>query len=122
MNKSMKQPLLTQNKQARMEMYANIARRFGELKTEGSQTSAVVAVLMDEFGACRDTIYKVIRMNRLHKRRIDRCDVLRYHEKMLMESKEISKRKASAEAKSKTAEKFGCSEGYIYQLVKLASL
>ena len=43
-----------------MELYANIARRFGELKTEGSQTSAVVAVLMD---ACRNTIYKVIRMN-----------------------------------------------------------
>lgn len=118
----MEQPLLTQNKQARMEMYANIARRFGELKTEGSQTSAVVALLMQEFDVCRNTIYKVIRMNRLHKRRIDRCDVLRYHEKMLLESKETSKRKASADAKRKTAEKFGCSEGYVYQLVKMASV
>lgn len=118
----MKRPLLTQNKQARMELYAHIARRFGEIKTEGSQTSAVVAVLMQEFCTCRNTIYKVIRMNRLHKRRIDRCDVLRYHEKMLLESKETSKRKASADAKRKTAEKFGCSEGYIYQLVNMAGL
>lgn len=118
----MEQPIITQTKQARMELYANIARRFGELKTEDSQTSAVVAVLMQEFGTCRNTIYKVIRMNRLHKRRIDRCDVLRYHEKMLMESKETSKRKASADAKRKTAEKFGCSEGYVYQLVKMAGV
>jgi hypothetical protein len=118
----MEHPIITQNKQERMELYANIARRFGELKTEGSQTSAVVAVLMREFGACRNTIYKVIRMNRLHKRRIDRCDVLRYHEKMLMESKETSKRKASADAKRKTASHFGCSEGYIYQLVNMAGV
>lgn len=118
----MKRPIITQNKQERMELYANIARRFGELKTEDSQTSAVVAVLMDEFGTCRNTIYKVIRMNRLHKRRIDRCDVLRYHEKMLKESQETSIRKASADAKRKTAEKFGCSEGYIYQLVNMAGV
>ena len=118
----MKRPIITQNKQERMELYSNIARRFGELKTEGSQTSAVVAVLMVEFGVCRNTIYKVIRMNRLHKRRIDRCDVLRYHDKMLAESKEASKRKASADAKRKTAEKFGCSEGYVYQLVNMAGV
>lgn len=118
----MEHPIITQTKQERMELYANIARRFGELKTEGSQTSAVVAVLMQEFGTCKNTIYKVIRMNRLYKRRIDRCDVLRYHEKMLLESKETSKRKASADAKRKTAEKFGCSEGYIYQLVNMAGV
>lgn len=118
----MEQPIITQTKQARMELYANIARRFGELRTEGSQTSAVVALLIDEFGTCRNTIYKVIRMNRLHKRRIDRCDVLRYHAKMLMESKETSKRKASADAKRKTAEKFGCSEGYVYQLVNMTGV
>ena len=105
-----------------MELYANIARRFKELNTEGSQISAVVAVLMQEFGTCKNTIYKVIRMNKLHKRRIDRCDVLRYHEKMLMESHETSKRKASADAKRKTAEKFGCSEGYVYQLVNMAGV
>lgn len=118
----MKRPIITQNKQERMELYANIARLFKELNTEGSQTSAVVEVLMAEFNVCRDTIYKVIRLNRLHKRRIDRCDVLRYHEKMLLESQETSNRKASADAKRKTAAHFGCSEGYIYQLVNMAGV
>lgn len=105
-----------------MAMYVNIARRFKELNTEGSQVSAVVAELMTEFGICRDTVYRVIRLNRLHKRRINRCDVLRYHEKMLLESQETSKRKASADAKRKTAEKFGCTEGYVYQLVNMAGV
>lgn len=118
----MKRPILTQEKQARMDLYAAIARRYKELNVEGSHVSAVVAVLMDEFSVSRDLVYKVKRLNRLHKRRIDRCDVLRYHEKILMESKETSKRKSSADAKRKTAEKFGCSEGYIYQLVNMAGV
>lgn len=112
----MKRPLLTQKKQERMAMYVNIARRFKELNTEGSQVSAVVAELMTEFGVCRDTVYKVIRMNRLHKRRINRCDVLIYHDELIKSGKE------SREAKESTAKKFKCSTGYVYQLVKLASV
>lgn len=112
----MKRPIITQEKQARMELYAAIARRYKELNVEGSHISAVVAVLMDEFSVSRDLVYKVKRLNRLHKRRINRCDLIRYHEQLMQAGM------TSWDAKEETAKKFKCSTGYVYQLVKMASV
>lgn len=112
----MKRPILTQEKQARMELYAAIARRYKELNVEGSHISAVVAVLMDEFSVSRDLVYKVKRLYRLHKRRINRCNLISYHEQL------ISSGKTSSEAKEETAKQFKCTTGYVYQLVKMASV
>lgn len=108
--------IMTQTKQVRMQQYAAIAARYKELNTAGSQITAVTERVAAEMGISTALVYKVRRLYRLHKRRIERCDVIKYHDKMIAEGA------TSAEAKRKTADKFGCTPNYIYQLVNMASL
>lgn len=113
----MNKALITEKQQQRDELYARIAARYKELMSiPGSQITAVVAAICKEMNVGQDTVYRARRQHRLHKRRIDRCDVANYHDRLLASGKK------SSEAKRETAERFGITQNYVYQIVRLAAI
>ena len=105
--------ILTPAKKAQMERYDAIARRYKELMSDGSQSSAVVKVISDEMGVCVTMIYKVIRMKKLNRPKIDRPSLINHYEQCLADGM------TPAKARLDTAVKFKCSKVYVYQLTQM---
>ena len=109
--------LITETRMEKLAKYERIANRYRELiKTPGSQVTPVIQAISEEMGVCKDTIYKARRIHRLHSRYIDRAEVVEFHDGL------IARGMKSSDAKEETAKRFKCSEGYIYQIIKMSRI
>lgn len=108
--------IITEKQQQRNELYARIAARYSELNVPGASITAVISTICKEMGVCPATVYKVRRLYNQYRPIIDRRKVVEHYSDLIDDGM------AAAAARKATAARFKCTQGYVFQILKLAQI
>lgn len=109
---TMNEKIITERKAQRMMRYKAIADRYTELMSiKGAQTSAVIKTIAEEQDCGITTCYKVLRLYKLGRVKIDKKKFAEHYNGLLEEGVD------RVTARHRVCAKFGCTVSYSYKIV-----